>query len=75
LQAILPDHRWAAPYGRTGRRKSGLSYNTGEYTRRGSIDMERSGVEAYAATGVDRLVVGTPSTCAAGAATCGLIVW
>jgi hypothetical protein len=30
-----------------------------EYTRWGSIDMERSGAEAYAAQGVDRLVVGT----------------
>lgn len=32
-----------------------------EYTRWGSIDMERSGPEAYAAQGVDRLVVGTTS--------------
>ncbi len=32
-----------------------------EYTRWGSIDMERSGVEAYAAQGVDRLVVSTTS--------------
>jgi probable F420-dependent oxidoreductase len=32
-----------------------------EYTRWGSIDMERSGAEAYAAQGVDRLVVGTTS--------------
>jgi probable F420-dependent oxidoreductase len=32
-----------------------------EYTRWGSIDMERSDVEAYAAQGVDRLVVGTTS--------------
>jgi hypothetical protein len=33
-----------------------------EYTRWGSIDMERSGAEAYAAHGVDRLVVGTTAT-------------
>jgi probable F420-dependent oxidoreductase len=33
-----------------------------EYTRWGSIDMERSDVETYAAQGVDRLVVGTTST-------------
>lgn len=33
-----------------------------EYTRWGSIDMEPSGVEAHAAQGVDRLVVGTTST-------------
>ena len=33
-----------------------------EYTRWGSIDLERSGAEAYAAQGVDRLVVGTTST-------------
>jgi alkanesulfonate monooxygenase SsuD/methylene tetrahydromethanopterin reductase-like flavin-dependent oxidoreductase (luciferase family) len=33
-----------------------------EYTRWGSIDLARSGVEAYAAQGVDRLVVGTTST-------------
>src|SRR6516225_3051130 len=33
-----------------------------EYTRWGSIDMERSGAEAYAAQGVDRLVVSTTST-------------
>jgi probable F420-dependent oxidoreductase len=33
-----------------------------EYTRWGSIDMDRNGVEAYAAQGVDRLVVGTTST-------------
>jgi probable F420-dependent oxidoreductase len=33
-----------------------------EYTRWGSIDVERSGAEAYAAQGVDRLVVGTTST-------------
>jgi alkanesulfonate monooxygenase SsuD/methylene tetrahydromethanopterin reductase-like flavin-dependent oxidoreductase (luciferase family) len=33
-----------------------------QYTRWGSIDMEPSGVEAYAAQGVDRLVVGTTST-------------
>jgi hypothetical protein len=32
-----------------------------EYTRWGSIDLERSGVDAYAAQGVDRLVVGTTS--------------
>jgi probable F420-dependent oxidoreductase len=32
-----------------------------EYTRWGSIDLEPSGVEAYAAQGVDRLVVGTNS--------------
>ncbi len=32
-----------------------------EYTRWGSIDLERSGAEAYAAQGVDRLVVGTTS--------------
>jgi probable F420-dependent oxidoreductase len=32
-----------------------------EYTRWGPIDMERSDVEAYAAQGVDRLVVGTTS--------------
>jgi pimeloyl-ACP methyl ester carboxylesterase len=32
-----------------------------KHTRWGSIDMERSGVEAYAAQGVDRLVVGTTS--------------
>ncbi|HUB38535.1 MAG TPA: TIGR03619 family F420-dependent LLM class oxidoreductase [Streptosporangiaceae bacterium] len=32
-----------------------------EYTRWGSIDLEPSGVEAYAAQGVDRLVVGTTS--------------
>jgi probable F420-dependent oxidoreductase len=33
-----------------------------EYTRWGSIDLEPSGVEAYAAQGVDRLVIGTTST-------------
>jgi hypothetical protein len=33
-----------------------------EYTRWGSIDIEPSGAEAYAAQGVDRLVVGTTST-------------
>jgi alkanesulfonate monooxygenase SsuD/methylene tetrahydromethanopterin reductase-like flavin-dependent oxidoreductase (luciferase family) len=33
-----------------------------EYTRWGPIDTERSGAEAYAAQGVDRLVVGTTST-------------
>ena len=33
-----------------------------QYTRWGSIDMDRSGAEAYAAQGVDRLVVGTTST-------------
>jgi probable F420-dependent oxidoreductase len=33
-----------------------------EYTRWGSIDLERSGAEAYAAQGVDRLVVGPTST-------------
>jgi probable F420-dependent oxidoreductase len=33
-----------------------------EYTRWGSIDMGRSGAEAYAAQGVDRLVVGTSAT-------------
>ena len=33
-----------------------------EYTRLGSIDMDRSGVEAYAAQGIDRLVVGTTSS-------------
>jgi probable F420-dependent oxidoreductase len=33
-----------------------------EYTRWGSIDMDRSGAEAHAAQGVDRLVVGTTST-------------
>jgi probable F420-dependent oxidoreductase len=33
-----------------------------EYTRWGSIDIEPSGVEAYATQGVDRLVVGTTST-------------
>jgi hypothetical protein len=33
-----------------------------EYTRWGSIDMERADAEAYAAQGVDRLVVGTTST-------------
>ena len=33
-----------------------------EYTRWGSIDMERSDAEAYAAQGADRLVVGTTST-------------
>ena len=33
-----------------------------EYTRWDSIDMERSGVEAYAAQGVDRLVVSATST-------------
>lgn len=33
-----------------------------EYTRWGSIDMERSDAEAHAAQGVDRLVVGTTST-------------
>jgi hypothetical protein len=33
-----------------------------EYTRWGSIDIERSDVEAYAAQGVDRLVFGTTST-------------
>jgi hypothetical protein len=33
-----------------------------EYTRWGSIDMDRRGGEAYAAQGVDRLVVGTTST-------------
>jgi alkanesulfonate monooxygenase SsuD/methylene tetrahydromethanopterin reductase-like flavin-dependent oxidoreductase (luciferase family) len=33
-----------------------------EYTRWGSIDLERSAVEAYAAQGVDRLVVGASST-------------
>jgi len=33
-----------------------------EYTRWGSIDMERSSAQACAAQGVDRLVVGTTST-------------
>ena len=33
-----------------------------EYTRWGSIDLDRSDVEAYAAQGVDSLVVGTTST-------------
>ncbi len=33
-----------------------------EYTRWGSIDMERGGAEAHAAQGVDRLVVSTTST-------------
>ena len=33
-----------------------------EYTRWGSIDMQRSDAEAYAAQGVDRLVVGTTAT-------------
>jgi probable F420-dependent oxidoreductase len=33
-----------------------------EYTRWGSIDLERSDVDAYAAQGVDRLVVGPTST-------------
>jgi probable F420-dependent oxidoreductase len=33
-----------------------------EYTRWGSIDLEPSGAEAYAAQGVDRLVVSTTST-------------
>lgn len=33
-----------------------------EYTRWGSIDVEPSGVDAYAAQGVDRIVVGTTST-------------
>jgi hypothetical protein len=33
-----------------------------EHTRWGSIDLERSGAEAYAAQGVDRLVVGPTST-------------
>jgi len=33
-----------------------------EYTRWGSIDVDRSGVEAYAAEGVDRLVVSRTST-------------
>jgi hypothetical protein len=33
-----------------------------EYTRWGSIDVEPSGVEAFAAQGVDRLVVGTTLT-------------
>jgi probable F420-dependent oxidoreductase len=33
-----------------------------EYTRWGSVDLEPSGVEAYAAQGIDRLVVGTTST-------------
>jgi probable F420-dependent oxidoreductase len=33
-----------------------------EYTRWGSIDLDPSGAEAYAAQGVDRLVVGTTST-------------
>ena len=33
-----------------------------QYTRWGSIDMERSGAQAYAAQGVDRLVVGMTST-------------
>jgi probable F420-dependent oxidoreductase len=32
-----------------------------EYTRWGSIDLDRGGAEAYAAQGVDRLVVGTTS--------------
>jgi alkanesulfonate monooxygenase SsuD/methylene tetrahydromethanopterin reductase-like flavin-dependent oxidoreductase (luciferase family) len=32
-----------------------------EHTRWGSIDMDRTDVEAYAAQGVDRLVVGTTS--------------
>lgn len=31
------------------------------YAHWGSIDMERNGTEAYAAYGVDRLVVGTTS--------------
>jgi probable F420-dependent oxidoreductase len=33
-----------------------------QYTRWGSIDLEPSGAEAYAAQGVDRLIVGTTST-------------
>jgi probable F420-dependent oxidoreductase len=33
-----------------------------QYTRWGSIDLEPGGAEAYAAQGVDRLVVGTTST-------------
>ena len=33
-----------------------------EYTRWGSIDMERSDVETNVAQGVDRLVVGTTSS-------------
>jgi probable F420-dependent oxidoreductase len=33
-----------------------------EYTRWGSIDLEPSGAEAYAAQGVDRLIVSTTST-------------
>jgi probable F420-dependent oxidoreductase len=33
-----------------------------EYTRWGSIDLEPSSAEAYAAQGVDRLIVGTTST-------------
>ena len=33
-----------------------------EYTRWGSIELERSGAEAFAAQGVDRLVIGTTST-------------
>jgi hypothetical protein len=32
-----------------------------EYTRWGSIDMEPSGAESFAAQGVDRLVVSTTS--------------
>jgi hypothetical protein len=32
-----------------------------EYTRWGSFDLERSGAEAYAAQGADRLVVGPTS--------------
>ena len=39
----------------------GAGYVTTQYTRWGSVDLERSGTEAYAAQGVGRLVVGTTS--------------
>jgi hypothetical protein len=46
----------------TTARAGGRDPDVLEYTRWGSIDMDRSGAEAYAAQGVDRLVVGTSST-------------
>jgi alkanesulfonate monooxygenase SsuD/methylene tetrahydromethanopterin reductase-like flavin-dependent oxidoreductase (luciferase family) len=46
---------------RTTARAEGRDPEVLQYTRWGSIDMQPSGVEAYAAQGVDRLVVGTTS--------------
>jgi len=47
---------------RTTARAQGRDAAALEYTRWGSIDMERGGAEAHAAQGVDRLVVGVTST-------------